>query len=689
MRGVSLRASLILTLSAALCGPVGCSEDVFAPTDGALPDQALADTMGDVRMLPDSSPDAGVPDAPQPDLPQPDLPQPDLPQPDLPQPDLLQPDLLQPDTVSPDLYPTPDQPIPPLVPFITFPPRAAMLTGAAKITIKGKLVGPLSNLDKLVVNGQLVTPNSAGQFTLPMTSKWGLNIITAECHDKAGRVINRAQSFHHSSAYYKFQPKSPAAMAVGQGAVARLYQKAIDDGNRKTINDLATILEKVINNTNLDGQIPSTLVSGKVNMPWPLPDIKYEAKKNGKLSYKPFTITLKARSGGLSLTGKTSSMSLPVRVTKPIGVSGTLTISGLSIAGDINISKTSGKAAVVSVPKLKVSYSSLKVSMGSGLAGKVVSAVVNGITSLFKNSIIKKFEAEIKKALPGPVKSFVTGFKFSQSFKLPAELGAKTIKIYSALDEIDFDASGGNLRLKAAVYGAKGVADGKLGSISVAGSFTPNSTSSNAMTIGLRYDTLNQALAAAWFTGALKQDMTKIVLAGLKPGSLPFTIKSLKFDVDALLPPILMPTTAGYDFELGVGDLAATATIVLDNNGGTMKAELFASAVIGGTISLNSKNELTITLASKPNIMELEVAKWTIQGSSMPSPGAASTVLKQMVAKVLPTLAPNIIQKFPIPAIDLSSLGGSYGIPKGTVLKLKNATLTRQSNHLILAGDLE
>ena len=674
---------LILTLCAGL---VACDEEVMELPDGPVPLQDAAPgeaVLNDLRPLPDWAPDAPPPDAPPPDAPLPDQALPDLPLPDLPLPDQTVPD-----TLAPDLYPTPDAPIPPLGLSITFPPRAAMLTGAKKITIMGKLTGPMSSLDKLLVNGQLVTPNSAGQFSLPMTSKWGLNIITAECHDKAARVINRAQSFHWSTAYHKFQPQSPAAMAVSKGAVARLYQKAIDDGNRKTINDLATILEKVINGTNLDGQIPSTLVSGKVNMPWPLPDISYQVKKNGKLKYNPFAITLKARKGGLYLTGKTSYMELPVRVTKPVGISGTVKIYNLSLAGEINISKSSGKAAVVTVPKLKVSYSSIKVSIGSGLAGSVLSAIVNGLTSLFKNSIIKKFEAEIKKALPGPVKSFVTGFKFSQSFKLPAELGAKTIKIYSALDEIDFDASGGNLRLKAAVYGAKGVADGKLGSISVAGSFTPNSTSSNAMTIGLRYDTLNQALAAAWFTGALKQDLSKVVLAGLKPGTLPFTIKSLTFDVDAMLPPIIMPNSVGYDFDMGLGDLHVKAVIALANSGGTMTAELYASAVIGGNVTLSKNNEITIALAQKPNIMEMELAKWTVQGASMPSPGVISKGLKEMVAKVFPTIAPSIIQKFPIPSIDLSSLGGSYGIPKGTVLELKNGTLTRKNNHLVLSGNL-
>ena len=254
---------LIPTFLLALCAALAaCDEEVMDLPDGprlfdAAPGEGV---FNDMQPLPDSALDAGVPDA---------LPAPDLPLPDVALPDAPIPDQTVPDTLAPDLYPTPDAPIPPLKLNITFPPRAAMLTGTKNITIKGKLAGPMTSFDKLLVNGQLVTPDAAGNFSLPLSSKWGLNIITAECHDKAGRVVNRAQSFHWSGAYYDIQPAKPVAMAVNKGATARLYQKAIDDGDRKTINDLATILEKVINNTNLDAQIPTTLVSGKVSTPWP------------------------------------------------------------------------------------------------------------------------------------------------------------------------------------------------------------------------------------------------------------------------------------------------------------------------------------------------------------------------------------------------------------------------------------
>jgi len=664
----------------------GGTTDLAAVEAGKLPDGSSPEAA----TAPDSAPlDAGAPEAAiTPDSAAPDMAVSDQLVPDMAIPDQLVPDMMMPDTLAPDLVPTPDAPIPPISCTITYPARASMLTGSAAITIKGQVGGPLSSLDKVTVNGQAVSVNSAGEFSLPLTSQWGLNIITAECLDKAARSIVIAQSFHYSTKYWGINTASPPSMAVDKAAVGRLYQKAIDDSNRSTINDLATILEKVINNTDLDGQIPSTLTSGKINMPWPIPDISYKVVKNGKLTYNPIAVALKARPGGLRLTGKTSYMALPVRMTSPFGQSGTVKIYNLSIVADINVSKSSGGAVSVSVPYIDVTYSSLKVDMGSGLISQLLSAIVNGISSLFKNTITAAFEAEIKKAIPQPVKDFISGFKFSQSFNLPGSLGGKTISIWSALDTIAFDSYGGTLKLDAAVYGSKGIASSKRGSISIGGTYTPASSSSKAMEVGLRYDCLNQTLCAAWYAGALKQDLSKYLLSSL-PTGLPFTLTGLKFNVEALLPPILMPGTKGYDFDIGVGDLKVHAELQIPGSpGGTVIAELYASAIAGGKVTITSKNEIVITLGTTPHIIKMELSKLTFQGSGFPSPGLISKGLEDLVIQSLPKLAPSIIQSFPIPAIDLSALGGSYGIPKGTVLKLANTSLTFKSYHLVLAGDL-
>ena len=667
---LALMAVILLVLG----GGSGCEEAVNSVQDGALGDLLVADLSPDK-----SKPDAGVKDGPSLDKSKPDMKQPDA-----MQPDALQPDIMQPDAMQPDMVP------PPLKVSITYPPRASMLTSKT-VQVKGKVTGALSYLSSLKVNGSTVTPNSSGEFTHTMSSKWGMNLIVVDSVDKSARKNHLAQSYHYSTKYWPMNPASPKGMAVTSAALGRLYQKAIDDNNRSTVNDLATILEKVINGLNFDKLIPSTLVSGSVGSG--IFKINYSVKKNGTFTNSPFKVGLKAVSGGIGLSGSTSSMTLPISAKAVISVTGKVKITNLTINGTIAVSKKSGGAVAVSVPSLKINYSSLKLEVGSGLVGSAVSAMTSGIASLFKNQILKAMEAEVKKALPGPVKSFVSGFKFASSFTLPSSIGGQTLGLYSDLDVIDFDIGGGTLALNAAVYASnKAIPDAKKGTLGISASYTPATYSLSAMEVGLRYDALNQTLGAAWYGGVLKQDVSSLLMNGIDMSQIPFKISSMKFNIDAQLPPVLQPGTAGNDFDLTVGDLMVKVDIVMPAGsgaaGGTLTLEGYISATMGGKITINSKNELVLQLNNTFTLFEIEVSKMSFAGGTSPSLGDIALGIKSLVAQLLPKVMSPILQKFPIPAIDLSALGGSYGIPKGTVLKLQNTKLLLKSYHVLLSGDL-
>ena len=667
---LALMAVILLVLG----GGSGCEEAVNSVQDGALGDLLVADLSPDK-----SKPDAGVKDGPSLDKSKPDMKQPDA-----MQPDALQPDIMQPDAMQPDMVP------PPLKVSITYPPRASMLTSKT-VQVKGKVTGALSYLSSLKVNGSTVTPNSSGEFTHTMSSKWGMNLIVVDSVDKSARKNHLAQSYHYSTKYWPMNPASPKGMAVTSAALGRLYQKAIDDNNRSTVNDLATILEKVINGLNFDKLIPSTLVSGSVGSG--IFKINYSVKKNGTFTNSPFKVGLKAVTGGIGLSGSTSSMTLPISAKAVISVTGKVKITNLTINGTIAVSKKSGGAVAVSVPSLKINYSSLKLEVGSGLVGSAVSAMTSGIASLFKNQILKAMEAEVKKALPGPVKSFVSGFKFATSFTLPSSIGGQTLGLYSDLDVIAFDNAGGNLALNAAVYASKKVIpDAKKGTLGISASYTPATYSLSAMEVGLRYDALNQTLGAAWYGGVLQQDVSSLLMSGIDMSQIPFKISSMKFNIDAQLPPVLQPGTAGNDFDLTVGDLMVKVDIVMPAGsgatGGTLTLEGYISATMGGKITINSKNELVLQLNNTFTLFEIEVSKMSFAGGTSPSLGDIALGIKSLVAQLLPKVMSPILQKFPIPAIDLSALGGSYGIPKGTVLKLQNTKLLLKSYHVLLSGDL-
>ena len=679
MRKIHVFAVLAL-ISLALAGLSGCDEETNpVHQDGAAADLAMAD-LGPNKDLPD----AGVVDGPAADSAQPDAAQPDATQPDAMQPDAMQPDAMQPDIVPPSLKVV-----------ITYPPRAAMLTSKT-VQVKGKVTGQLSYLSSLKVNGSTVTPNSSGEFTHTMNSKWGMNLIVVDSVDKSARKNHLAQTYHYSTKYWAINPSSPKGMAVTSAALAKLYQKALDDNNRATVNDLATILEKVINGLDFNKLVPATLTSGSVGSGYL--KISYKVAKNGTFTNKPFKVGLKTLAGGLKISGATPQMTLPLKVTTSglvkLNLTGNVVITNLSLNGTIAVSKKSGGAVSVSVPSLKMNYSSLQVKItNAGLLGAALSSITNGVANLFKTQILTAMENEVKKALPGPVKSFISGFKFATSFTLPSSIGGQTLGLYSDLDVIAFDLGGGTIKLNAAVFSSKkAITDAKKGTLGISGTYTPAMYSLSAMEVGLRYDILNQIFGAAWYAGVLKQDVSKLLLNGIDMSKIPFKISSMKFLIDAQLPPVLQPGTAGDNFDLTVGDMMIKVDIVMPAGsgatGGTLTLEGYISGVMGGKITVNNKNELELQLKNQFKTFEIEVTKMSFAGGTSPSLGDIALGIKALVTQLLPKVMSPILQKFPIPAIDLSALGGSYGIPKGTVLKLQNTKLLLKNYHVLLFGDL-
>ena len=123
-------------------------------------------------------------------------------------------------------------------------------------------------------------------------------------------------------------------------------------------------------------------------------------------------------------------------------------------------------------------------------------------------------------------------------------------------------------------------------------------------------------------------------------------------------------------------------------NPGTIKADVYVSATSTGAVSLSSSNVLKLTVSTTLGAYEVEIANLVVTGGGTTLGKLFVVLIRDMVKALLPQLGPNIVQSFPLPAIDLSSLGGSYGIPKGTTLKIKSGKLSQQNGYLVFSGEL-
>lgn len=558
---------------------------------------------------------------------------------------------------------------------ITEPVRGAMLTGKATVAIKGSVnLGP-DQLSEFTVNGKTVAVNADGTFSSSMDAAWGVNLLTVKAVDKKGQEASRGQSFLWAREYRTIdETKMPKA------AVARLGKKGIDDDERASLNDLASILEHVLNGLELDPLIPETLVEGEYKIPPIGPTVKYVVIKNGKVKLGRRQVTIKPRKDGLALYLKLKDVVFPVKGTaaKYLNKQADVLAPEISIYAEVDL-RYANDQVIVDIIKFEVDASKVEVKAFSGLFSFLNKTLTNKIRDLLQT----KLEAIVKTLLPGPVENFIRSFKFAKDFPLPELLGGKVLQFDSVLDSLVFDEKGGTIGLQASVVATQGIPDAKLG-VPLVGQLAPKWSPDNfAFGVALSYNAVNMVLGTVWFSGALKQDVSSL-LAGAGT-ELPLGATSMVVRVDAMLPPVVRSTGTIDKVEVGVGDLKLDLRLER-GSADPIIATAYLSTVFEATVKITPQNEISIDLAPDPKNIVVDIV--SIEGLGNVTSGELSQIIGGFAPKLTDLLSSGIIKNIPIPSIDLSTLAGTLGIPAGTVLTIQNGTSSLIGDYLKVTGDL-
>lgn len=556
---------------------------------------------------------------------------------------------------------------------ITSPKRATMLTEKVGVVIEGSVGVPGSQIVEFSVNGAPVKVAADGSFSTKMDAKWGVNFITAKVQDKNGQEDYIGQSFIWSRTYQALNGNRDA-----KAAIARITEKGIDDEDRSSLNDLASILEHVLNGVDVDPLLPKVLTEGEYKIPPIGPKVKYTVTKEGKLKLGRRQVTIKPRKDGLSVWIKLKDFSIPVKGSagKWLNKKADILAPEVSVEADVDL-RFANDRVIVDVVKFNVDASKLEVKAFTGLFKFLNKTLTNRI----RNTLQTQLETLVKTFLPGPVESFLRSFKLAKSFALPAVLGSKVISFDSGLDALVFDPNGGTFSLSVAISSEQGITDTLLG-VPVTRQSPPKwADKGYALGAALSFNLLNQVLVAAWQTGALKQDISSL----LTDVKLPIPAKNLKVQLEALLPPIIHPSGKASSADVGVGDVKVTAQFE-QAGGSEVSVVAYVSGKFSAKLKLTPQNELSVDIAADPK--ELVVDIDSIQGLGDLSTGEVNGLIRSFTPKITELLASGILNNIPIPSIDLSTLAGQWGIPKGTILSIQNGVFAMQGDYLQITGDL-
>jgi uncharacterized protein YfaP (DUF2135 family) len=560
---------------------------------------------------------------------------------------------------------------------ISSPVRAAMLTGSPAIKVEGTLNLTGNQIKRLSVNGESVTPGEDGSFQHTIVATWGLNVLTVEVLSEDGIPAKRVQSFLWAKTYQALDGKR-----IEKAAMARINRDGIDDSNRSTLNDLASILEIVINTIEIDPLVPEVLVEDKYKIPPIGPTVTYTVKKTGKVEVGKRTLKVTPRKNGLVLWARLEDLKIPVKGSagKYLNKSATVAAPSVEIEADADLRIENGEI-VFAIKEVKIDVSKLEVTAFTGIFKFLNGMVTNKVRDILKT----KLETILKDLLPLPVKGYLASFSFAKSFVLPDALGGKEISLDSGIDTLVFDKEGGVIGLSVALSSKVGVPDAKLG-VPLHSQKDPTwSTSKYVFGVGLSYNLINQALVAAWQSGALKQDLTSLLVKPDQP--LPMNAKSMKLQVEASLPPILSPGSNPREVRVAAGDVFLNVQLVQQNDE-VIEAQLYLSAVIGAVIQLSPQNEISLKLNASPENVAFDLLKVKGVGDDDIPANMFQDMLEPMIPGLLDVLTSSLLQKIPIPSFDLSTFAGKYGIPPGTVLSLKNGSVSLDSDFVKITGSL-
>ncbi len=603
---------------------------------------------------------------------------------------------------------------PPLI-SITSPERGETLAQGTlspmDVSVEGLVVDDVSPITMVRLNGETVEVGGEDlsvDLSQIHSSRWGLSVVTAEAEDECGNFGVRAQSYLRSPSYYDAADEGGASGPVSQGIAARLNQTVLDDEKRGDLNDLASLAQAVVANTDLNAAMPEVLgVSPDEDGDGNIDLVHYNCgvwtEENENTGYKVWKTGdfvagdvdfeyLRAVNGGVHLRMSMDNVYLPLGLygnwdagcfgDADVTVFGAVSVSSARLEATVMLS-LEGSDPAVSMEDVTVNLVDPYVDLDfeSRFLEWMIEGVLNAVLNSLKGQVEDILGAQLSDAIGPLLKSFLGDFSIATAIEIPEPIGM-TLQLGSGLDYLQFagpEGSGyGDLGLYTQVYpsarGASIPADAR-GAIRRGGE-RPEFGDSYAFGVGLKDDLINQVLWAAWYGGALD-----IADAG---GLLGQDMGDISLSFEALSPPVMMPGPGapGHDIEMGIGDAFIEASVAIPDMG-TLEMSMYLSAIIGGSMDLDpTTNELIISLDStNPQVwVEItEIGEPAIQGEM-------SVLFTEVLGAIVPRLLSAVVGSIPLPTFDV---GGLAGLPVSEVWELSNGDIERVLDYYRLTGGLK
>jgi len=591
------------------------------------------------------------------------------------------------------------------------PARGARLVegGAdpSPVTLRGRACDEVHPLARLQVAGQAIPlsgPGPCHPFELSVLARWGLTLVEGEAVNEAGQRGTLSQAFLRGPSWFPVDP-SPEATAPS-ALVVQIGPSFLDDGDRTTADDLATLSERALTALDLDAAAgplrfaqPDADGDGRLDTHrYPCPFYTVTNKKTGFEAWKSGPVTrgavaverLSLREGGVAARLSVRDLRVPFSVTGNLDsgclghfqdtVSGQARADALVLEGQAQVGIGAGglpEVAFGAATATLVGFQ-LAIDLGPldfvGLGSAIGDAVAAEVRGPAQQAMAAAATARLQERLAAALRAIAAR---SDAFRLPPQAGGGELLLASRLDAVDFTPARGLLASGLAIRAAAPRPEhgGDRGALRLGGALPDASgLAASALALGLADDALQQLLHAAWQAGAFDQaDLPLPAVAGLPGGHL---------SLSPALPPVLMPRPDGSPWvDLGLGDVAFV--LRLPAPVGSAEARGFLSAVLPVERLEAGPDGLRILFGSDILLrVQVDQVNW---GELPASRALAEEILQRAGTALLPQLLGTAVGLFPLPQLDLGALDPALA---GLAVRLGSPQLSRLGRYQFLSGDL-
>ena len=411
-------------------------------------------------------------------------------------------------------------------------------------TVSGNVYDYPAGLDELVVDGNVISPDSSGNFSLPTEYIYGINIIETTALDLDGNDSTDIRAVLSG----EFQPKFMRfndAIAVFLG------------NNNDGLGALETYAEGYIDNMDLSSMIPTGNIvdqSQCVIDTWFGCALRYtiRLRLNGA-SYGSSNLELSTNSNGtIQANATVYNISIGWIASGTVDASGTVTASSATVNMVLTPSVTNNQLHI-NLNSVSSSFGNLNFNM-SGLLGDIIDFF--GIDSYIEGQMESYAEDAIRDVvsdeIPPILEAILSEFSIHEQFVV---MGT-TYTLTSVPSDVHVDNNGLTLYMTSNLTGNNWIQPTNgLGSL-MSSISAPQWPSGTGVGINLSLNIVNQLLYQAWGGGILNMELSTASL-GLNSDDLAIVFPNatdLRVTVDALLPPVVVEDNTGA-LEMQAGDI--------------------------------------------------------------------------------------------------------------------------------------